>query len=84
MNMVPSILLGKLSVRNGEMHFLYTGDQRHRNLLAIMSRLLITEEDTNTLPSIPSPDTGTWRYYAEFPQSSTLPMPLMICRTCQI
>jgi hypothetical protein len=63
------ILLGKLPVTNGGVHFLYPGDIHHTNLIAITSRFLITEEDANTTPSIPSPDQSTWRYFAELPQT---------------
>jgi len=62
------ILLGKLAVNHGTIHFLYSGDDQHSNLLAISSRFLITEESVSTTPSIPSPDLSTWRYYAALPQ----------------
>jgi hypothetical protein len=61
-------LLGTLSVNAGTVKYLYHGDQQQTNLLATCSRLLITEEDTNNVPSYPSPDKNTWRYYAELPQ----------------
>lgn len=62
------ILLGKLAVNHGEIHYLYPGDTQHTNLLAITSRFLVTEEDSTEQPNIPSPDKSTWRYYAQFPQ----------------
>ncbi len=62
------ILLGKLFVNHGEVHFLYPGDQQHTDLLVITSRVLITEEDANQTPINPAPDFSTWRYYAELPQ----------------
>jgi eukaryotic-like serine/threonine-protein kinase len=62
------ILLGKLVVNHGEVHFLYLGDQQHTDLLAITSRMLITEEDAGQTPLNPAPDFSTWRYYAELPQ----------------
>jgi eukaryotic-like serine/threonine-protein kinase len=62
------ILLGKLFVNHSEVHFLYRGDQQHTDLLAITSRVLITEEDAGQTPINPAPDYSTWRYYAELPQ----------------
>src|SRR5262249_11016125 len=59
---------GALPVKNGEVHYLYPGDQKHTNLLEITSRFLITEESASTTPNIPSPDSSTWRYSAELPQ----------------
>ena len=67
------ILLGRLAVNHGNVHYLYTGDQRHTNLLAVVSRFLITEDSTNTPSSNPLIDTSTWRYYGEIPQT---PSPL--------
>jgi serine/threonine protein kinase len=69
---VPWISLGKLSVTQGKVHFLYPGDQAHTNLLIDFSRILITQEDANA-PSInPFFDARTWRYYGEIYQ---LPSP---------
>jgi serine/threonine protein kinase len=65
----PDILLGKLTVQQGAIHFLYTGDSHHTDLLAITSRFLITEEAANVTPDIPSPDLSAWRYYAQLPQT---------------
>jgi hypothetical protein len=62
-----SILLGKLNVVNGSVSLFYPGDASHTNLLQITSRFLITEEDSNVTPLMPSPDTSTWRYYGEIP-----------------
>jgi len=62
------ILLGKLFVNHSEVHFLYRGDQQHTDLLAITSRILLTEEVADQTPINPAPDFSTWRYYAEFPQ----------------
>lgn len=64
-----ALLLGKLDVSSGSVHFLYTGDAQHDNLLSQMSRVLITEEDAAMTPMNPSPDHSTWRYYAELPQT---------------
>jgi len=61
-----ALLLGALPVHNGSIHLLYPGDAQHTNLLATMSRLLITEEDAAVTPIAPSPDDSTWRYYGGF------------------
>ncbi len=63
------ILLGKLSVNQGVIHFLYQGDSQHMNLLAITSRFLITEEASNVTPDIPSPNLSDWKYYVAIPQT---------------
>src|SRR5579883_1020708 len=62
------IFLGKLPVNNGTVHYLYTGGKSHINLLNVTSRFLITEEDAAITPTIPTPDTHAWRYYAELAQ----------------
>jgi len=49
-------------------HFIYTGDQQHDNLLENYSRFRITEEDANITPIAPSLVTSNWRYLAELPQ----------------
>ncbi|MFL5657414.1 MAG: serine/threonine protein kinase [Ktedonobacteraceae bacterium] len=64
-----SILLGPLSVDHATIHFQYPGNQQHANLIGITSRLLITEESGSGTPGYPSTDRGTWRYYAELPQT---------------
>lgn len=67
--MEAPVFLGKLPVMNGQIHRLYPGDSTHTNLLSLMSRFLITEEPDSAIPpTIPSPDRGTWRYFAQFPQ----------------
>jgi hypothetical protein len=63
------ILLGQLPVNHGSVHYFYTGDQKHTNLLALTSRFLITEETAGLTPAVPSPDFSKWRYYAEIPQT---------------
>lgn len=63
------LLLGKVAANHGVIHFFYGGDNQHTNLLATNSRFLITEEDANVTPSVPSPDLSTWRYYAALPQT---------------
>jgi hypothetical protein len=65
----PDILLGKLPVSHGAVHFLYTGDSQHTNLLAMTSRFLVTAEASNVTPQIPTPDLSAWRYYAQLPQT---------------
>lgn len=65
----PDILLGKLSVNQGAIHFFYKGDSQHTNLLAITSRFLITEEPSNVTPQIPSPNLSNWKYYVAIPQT---------------
>lgn len=62
------LLLGPLPVTNGHLVYLYRGDAHHTNLLATMSRLLITEEDAAVPPHLPSADPRAWRYWAQFPQ----------------
>lgn len=63
------LLLGKVPVTNGDIHFTYTGDSQHTNLLATMSQFLITEESSSITPGVPSPDLNAWRYYARLPQT---------------
>jgi eukaryotic-like serine/threonine-protein kinase len=63
------LLLGKLPVSHGRVSFSYNGTSQHDNLFSMTSRLLITEEDTNGTPRGPAADPGTWRYYAEIPQT---------------
>ena len=63
-----AILLGKLTVNNGVIHFLYPGDGQHTNLLAITSAFLITEEDASVTPTTPTPDHRAWTYFARLPQ----------------
>src|SRR5229473_502824 len=65
----PPILLARLLVSNGSIHFLYKGDTQHDNLFSVTSRFLITEENTHTTPTSPSTDHSTWSYYAEIPQT---------------
>jgi hypothetical protein len=64
-----AILLGKLTVHQGNAYQLYTGDPQHTNLLEFTSRFVITEEDAAITPIIPSPDYIAWRYYGEIPQT---------------
>ncbi len=66
---VTPILLGRLALDQGAVHLVYPGDQHHDNLLGSFSRLLITVDSTRSTVSNPLLDTGTWRYYAEIPQT---------------
>lgn len=63
------LLLGRLTVEHGTVHFLYPGDSRHDNLLAFASRFLITEDNTQNPTSNPLLDQSTWRYYTIIPQT---------------
>lgn len=62
-----AITLGRLTISKGNGQVLYI-DPQHNNLLATMSRLLVTEENGSDAPPKPSSDQSTWRYYAELPQ----------------
>lgn len=64
-----SLFLGRLTVSAGNVHFLYPGNTQHSNLIGMSSRLLITEEESSTMPASPSSDQSTWKYYAELPQT---------------
>ncbi len=46
-------LLGQLSIQNGTINFVYPGDARHSNLLAMAQGFVITEEDSGSQPSAP-------------------------------
>ena len=63
------IFLGRVPVEHGSVHFLYTGDAHHANLLGLTSRFLITEDDTHHPSSNPLLDQSTWRYYGAIPQA---------------
>jgi serine/threonine protein kinase len=69
---VPWIALGKISVTQGKVHFLYPGDQTHTNLLIDFSRLLITQENASGPSVNPFLDPQTWRYFGQIYQ---LPSP---------
>ncbi len=60
--------LGKLPFSAGNITFFYQ-DPHNYNLISIVSRLLITEEDTNGTPRGPAANRSAWRYYAEIPQT---------------
>lgn len=63
------LLLGRLTVEHGSVHFLYAGNSQHANLLAVASRFLLNEDDTHNPSSNPLLDQSTWRYYAALPQT---------------
>ena len=63
------LLLGKLTVTQGNATLFYQGTPQHDNLLSVTSRLLITEENTNGTPRGLAAPSSTWRYYAEIPQT---------------
>lgn len=63
------LFVGRLTLEQGSLHVLYRGDRQHTNLLALFSRLLITEDDAHTPSSNPLLDQNTWRYYAALPQT---------------
>jgi serine/threonine protein kinase len=65
---VPWVALGKVSFSRGDVHFLYSGDQAHTNLLNDMSRFLLTEGDANTAPDNPLLDPSAWRYFGVLDQ----------------
>ncbi len=55
------ILLGKLPVKQGIAHLLYTGDANHTNLFALGSRLVVSEDTATVTPAAPA--LSTWRFY---------------------
>jgi hypothetical protein len=57
----PVVLLGQLSVSQGAAHLTYA-DPQHTDLLATMSRVLVTEEESGAHPIVPSPDRTAWKY----------------------
>ena len=64
------ILLGRLTLAQGEGHLFYMGDAQHTNLLSVVNRLLITEEPTAAVaPNVPDPDRSTWKFAAAFSQA---------------
>ena len=65
-----SLSLGPLNVSNGSASLPASYiDPQHTNLIAMYSRFLVTEENTNPPPQSYSLDKKTWRYYAEIPQN---------------
>ncbi len=62
------LLIEKLTVLHGTITTTYQ-DPNHDNLIALGSRMLITEQDSNSTPTFPATDRSTWRYYAAIPQT---------------
>lgn len=65
----PLLLTNNLPVQNGKVHYFYPGDAQHNNLISNTSRLLITEEPSNSTNKSYSTDPATWRFYAAIPQA---------------
>ncbi|MDQ2904029.1 MAG: anti-sigma factor [Chloroflexota bacterium] len=63
------VFLGQLPVKRGQVSVFYSGDTDNTDLLVSYSRFLITEEDASQVPTNPSLDTSTWRYFAAFSQA---------------
>ncbi|HKV59426.1 MAG TPA: serine/threonine-protein kinase [Ktedonobacteraceae bacterium] len=68
------LLIGKLNVVQGKITLLYTAPDND-NLISVASRMLITQQDSNSTPSFPATDRSTWRYYAAIPQAPYGPKP---------
>lgn len=68
LNIAPILVTNNLPVQNNAIHFTYSGDANHDNLLGSTSRLLITLEDAGGTPATPSTDQTSWKYYAQLPQ----------------
>ncbi len=68
------LLIGKLNVVQGRITILYTAPDND-NLISVASRMLITQQDSNSTPSFPATDRSTWRYYAAIPQAPYGPKP---------
>ena len=66
---VSPIFLGRVQVEHGTVQFKYAGDTHHTNLLALVSRFLITEDSTRSPSSDPLLNQMSWRYYAAIPQT---------------
>jgi len=62
------ILLGRVSVDHGMIHFPFAGDQQHDDLIASSSRFLITVENSAITPIVPTTDPNARLYYAAIPQ----------------
>jgi serine/threonine protein kinase len=62
------VLLGQLKISQGATHLTYV-DPQHIDLLATMSRFLVTEENANARPIVPSPDRATWKYTGAISQT---------------
>lgn len=64
------IPLGKVAVRNHAIHYLYPGNARHDDLLAMCNSFLITEESASSPSNNPLQEPAAWRYYAAIPQKN--------------
>lgn len=62
----PVILLGQLTVKNGNAQLSYK-EAQHKDMLTNMSQFLITEEDASMQPTVPSPDQIIWKYRGSIP-----------------
>lgn len=62
-----SFPLGQITGHQGEARLQYANPE-HTNLLALTSRLLVTEEATHPAPMAPTLDRAAWRYYGALPQ----------------
>ena len=62
-----TLLLGTIT-KQGQVGMVTYSDPQHTNLLASMSRLLVTEQDASVTPLSPSTDHRDWRYIASIPQ----------------
>ncbi|HEU5379491.1 MAG TPA: serine/threonine-protein kinase [Ktedonobacteraceae bacterium] len=65
------IALGRLTSVHGTIHYLYANNGQHANLLGLVSRFLITEDDARNPASDPLLNQSTWRYYAVLPQTAS-------------
>ncbi len=66
----PLLLTNNLSANGGRVHYVFPGTANHDNLLAVSSRLLITEEPAGRTAHAPSGDRQAWRYFASIPQQT--------------
>jgi len=65
-----SIFLGALTIAQGSATLSYT-DSQHRDLLAQMSRFLVTEQSARVVPDYSSLEKAQWRYSATIPQTTS-------------
>lgn len=63
-----SFPLGQIASNRGDARLRYTSPE-HTNLLALTSRLLVTEEAIRPAPMAPTPDRAAWRYYGAIAQA---------------
>jgi len=66
-----SLLLGRLTVQNGQSYLLYMGDAKHSNILISYCRLVLSMESASVVPVQPGP-TSMWRGYGEI---ANIPIP---------